>query len=738
MQKKLVMMIAALLVAFSACSATLDPYTVTWEAPGGGSSESMPLGNGAYGINLWVEPNGDICFYVSGGAAWSGNGRLLKLGRVRLHLEPGAGTPVRQSLDTATGVATVVFAEVGRETTVDVWVDAHYPVVRACVQSAAPVRVRAALESWRRERRELRKEELHSAYGLMGSGAPVWVEPDRYADGGPGAIVLYHRNETSIYENTLKHQDMASWIGEGKDPLLHRTFGIRLSGSGFTCEGKDVLVSEEGKRHLLSAHLHCTQTDTAEAWIGALEGVAQQDTKPYEESLAAHRRWWQEWRNRSWIHIENDEAGQVNQGYALQRYITACAGRGEFPIKFNGTLFTVDGEDHGARLDADYRRWGGPYWFQNTRLVYWPMLAAGDMEMMIPLFRMYRDMFPFAKARTRAYFNHDGAFFPETLYFWGAYANDNYGYAREGLSPGITENRYIRYYYDGALELVLLMLAYYHYTGDETFVREYMTPFADAVIRFYVEHYPKDEQGKLRIYPSQALETYQDCVNPMPVAAGLRSVLEGLCALPETVVDPALRGRWKTWLDAAPDLPIIKQGNRILLGAASEILEAPKNSENPELYAVFPYRRFGVGKPDLKLAVRTFKMRRVKGNVGWNQDDTQAALLGLADEAKRMLLDRVSRKHEGSRFPAFWGPNFDWIPDQDHGGNAMMALQQMLMQSDGMQVRLFPAWPREWNVSFKLHGPGGMIVEGCYRNGKLENLSVSPEEYRSRITVMLP
>jgi len=131
-------------------------------------------------------------------------------------------------------------------------------------------------------------------------------------------------------------------------------------------------------------------------------------------------------------------------------------------------------------------------------------------------------------------------------------------------------------------------------------------------------------------------------------------------------------------------------------------------------------------------------MRRVKGNVGWNQDDTQAALLGLANEAKRMLLDRVSRKHEGSRFPAFWGPNFDWIPDQDHGGNAMMALQQMLMQADGMQVRLFPAWPREWNVSFKLHGPGGMIVEGCYRNGTLENLSVSPEEYRSRITVMLP
>ncbi len=64
---------------------------------------------------------------------------------------------------------------------------------------------------------------------------------------------------------------------------------------------------------------------------------------------------------------KGNEGEIISQGYALQRFITACAGRGTYPIKFNGTLFTVDFEG-----DPDYRRWGPEYWLQNTRLMYWP------------------------------------------------------------------------------------------------------------------------------------------------------------------------------------------------------------------------------------------------------------------------------------------------------------------------------------------------------------------------------
>lgn len=45
----------------------------------------------------------------------------------------------------------------------------------------------------------------------------------------------------------------------------------------------------------------------------------------------------------------------------------------------------------------------------------------------------------------------------------------------------------------------------------------------------------------------------------------------------------------------------------------------------------------------------------------------------------------------GSRFPAFWGPNSDWIPDQDHGSVAAIALQRMLLQ-----IKLDAMTPGGW------------------------------------------
>src|SRR5207244_3690387 len=77
----------------------------------------------------------------------------------------------------------------------------------------------------------------------------------------------------------------------------------------------------------------------------------------------------------------------VSGGYTLQRFMDGCAGRGAYPIKFNGSIFNTGADGDGA----DYRTWGSPYWFQNSRLIYWPMLAAGDFEMMQPFFKMFRD-----------------------------------------------------------------------------------------------------------------------------------------------------------------------------------------------------------------------------------------------------------------------------------------------------------------------------------------------------------
>ena len=112
------------------------------------------------------------------------------------------------------------------------------------------------------------------------------------------------------------------------------------------------------------------------------------------------------------------------------------------------------------------------------------------------------------------------------------------------------------------------------------------------------------------------------------------------------------------------------------------------------------------------------------------------AYLGLNDQARDNLVARAKNKHKASRFPGFWGPNYDWIPDQTHGGVLMKTFQSMLMQTDGRTIYLLPAWPKEWNVQFKLHAPYRTIVAGRVDHGQVKDLRVTPEARRKDIVII--
>ena len=49
----------------------------------------------------------------------------------------------------------------------------------------------------------------------------------------------------------------------------------------------------------------------------------------------------------------------------------------------------------------------------------------------------------------------------------------------------------------------------------------------------------------------------------------------------------------------------------------------------------------------------------------------------------------------------------------------MIGLQEMLLQEapDG-GLLLFQAWPKEWNVRFRLHATDGRVVEAEMKDGK--------------------
>ncbi len=427
----------------------------------------------------------------------------------------------------------------------------------------------------------------------------------------------------------------------------------------------------------------------------------------------------------------HDKAAHVSQMYHLQRFVTACAGRGAYPIKFNGSLFTAPA---GEKDDPDYRRWGPGYWWQNTRLPYYSMCTSGDFDLMRPLWRMYAgEVLELSKYRTKLYCGHEGAFLPECIYFWGPIFSETYGWTTfEQRTDKLQESRYHKWEWVGGLELCWMMLDYYEHALDEQFLQQTAIPFSHEILTFFDQHYRTNGQGRLVMHPAQAVETWWDCTNPMPELAGCIAVTERLLSLPAEAVPAAERQFWQQLHGKLPPLPLHDvEGGKAL--APAETFNTKRNIENPELYAVFPFRLIALGRPNMDWGIEALEHRWDKGHRGWRQDDIFMAYLGLTEGACKGLIDRAGHRDPGERFAAFWGPNYDWTPDQCHGGVLMKTAQAMLLQTDGRKILLLPAWPKGWDVDFKLHAVYQTVVEGRYCDGKLQSLKVTPETRRTDV-----
>ena len=447
-----------------------------------------------------------------------------------------------------------------------------------------------------------------------------------------------------------------------------------------------------------------------------------------------------------------DECAAITTAYAAQRYLTACASRGRLPIRFNGTLFTIS-----HRGDPDYRRWGNGYWWQNTRLPYYPMFAAGDIDGTDALFDMYFGKLEFLKKRTKKYFGHDGAFFPECMQPWGDHFMGCYGPECEWKYRKDKHQYHPchKYAWVGQLELSLMAIMRWQHTRDDAWFKKNALPSIREYVRYFDGHFKLDAKGRYHMYPAQAIETWQDCTNPMTEVAGLTRITDLLLAMPDNVVSADDHAFFAKIRARLPELPTRTLENGGVVFAPAEIFKRHGNVETPELYCVFPFRLSSFEKPNAEIGRRTYTDGRFhKLYFGWAQDELNAAYLGMAEEAREHIVDRVfkntptlgrtiacneeniaERSYRPSeyRWPAYWGPNYNWRPDQDEGGVFQNTIQSMLLQYEGDKIFLLPAWPREWNCDFKLNAPGNTTVEGRVENGELKDLVVTPASRRGAV-----
>ncbi|NEU70299.1 hypothetical protein GK091_25715 [Spirosoma agri] len=756
-------------------SVSLAPYNVVWTTQSANSGESMPCGGGDIGLNVWVE-KGDLLLYVSRSGTFDENNALLKLGRLRLHLNPNPFTPgyrFRQELHLQEGYVRVTGQRGGQVVQIIIWVDVFRPVVHLDLTSHQPLIARLSYENWRTQDRLLAVNEGAATSYKTLPNLPIVQRRDQVAFMG-NVLHFYHRNQDStVFDYTVKQQGLTALKDSLWNPLHQLTFGGDLRGTAMIADGSTIgvyqntpftgwhLKSRRPTRSTqISLVLHQQQTPTLADWQRGLEHQRKQADQVAKTARSQSQAWWHQFWNRSYIVIQPDKADssaipwQIGRNYQLFRYMLGCNAYGSYPTKFNGGLFTYDPVWVKPELafSPDFRAWGGgTFTAQNQRLVYWPLLKSGDVDLMKPQFEFYRRTLPTAEQRSRFYWGHGGACFSEQLENFGLpqafeYLANQYVFKTQRpptYDKGVEFNNWLAYTWDTVLEFCLMILDAERFSGQD--IAPYL-PLIDSSVRFFDEHYQQaqrqrstkslDEQGHFVLYPGSAAETYKTTYNAITTVAGLRAVLSRLLALSDRYIPASKRSYYEAMLSRVPPIPTrIMQGHRTL--APAQAWERINNVEIPQLYPVFPYNLYGLGKPDFELALNTWQYdseaAKVKDYVGWKQDNIFCARLGLTNEAARLTEQKLG--NSARRFPAFWGPGFDWTPDHNWGGSGMIGLQEMLMQTDGRTIQLLPAWPRTWDVVFRLHAPYQTVVEGRVVNGKLEQLRVSPPE-RARDVVL--
>lgn len=719
---------------------------VVWTTLGEDENDSMPIGNGDLAANVWTEQNGDLVLLIAKSDAWTETGKLVKLGRLRIKLSPNPFTGpagFSQTLKLENGSIEIQ----NGENIIRVWIDANHPAMHIEGHLAVPATLQANLELWRTnvESSSAPSPQRGGLFEFGGHSLPIDFEPDTVLPPDADSLTWCHFNIVSIYPTIFQQEHLESLLPKYPDPYLHRCFGATITGPGLVASDDHTLKSSSPTKYVrLDLYALTEENTSTQTWQNDLNALVDKIHRTnLRKAWSQHQQWWDDFWNRSWIHVEgSSDAAQVSQGYVMQRYMMACSSRGPQPAKFNGGLFTV-GHDMPENEDSsnenhnpDFRAWGSSYWNQNNRLLYWPLIATGDEDLLQPWYQMYLNALPLAEDRTRLYYHHGGAAFVETMYYWGLPNLNDFGW--DNPSNQLV-SEWMRYHIQGTLEVIAQMLDTYDYTQDADFARNKLVPFAAAIVDYYDQHWPRDADGKIRMSPSQSLETYQrDAVNPTPDIAGLEDVLPRLLALPHKFTSEEQRDVWSNVLRDLPPIAMGKtshgklprtgtgdaDGTPIILPA--EKYGHTRNAENPQIYVAFPYRLYGVGKPGLDLARDTYAARLFPFVTCWGQDGTQAAVLGLTARAQSVAISEFTDYGE-QRFRWFWKTGSDWIPDLDDGGSGMITLQLMLMQCDGKRIMLLPAWPSDWTADFKLDAPYQTTVEGHVENGHISKLKVTPE-----------
>ena len=736
--------------------AVVSRADLIYQSPVEAPAEGQPIGNGVMGTLVWTTPsaihlqiNRNDVFAVNKnhGGNWDGQADYCG-GCAQVAVDVGggafeAGEPFQQRLSLYEAESTVVGAEVHVRCFVSAVSDVL--VLEVDDQRAEPRPVRVTVSMWRVP--EVKRGEHVARY--------------EFADLAEEVLVVQQFSEKGYH--------CASAVG------AQRVGGdAQIEASG---ERSRVIIApaKQGKR-LIVVSSAASWSRKEDVGTKAIELLRDASGCAYDVLRQEHVRWWFEFWSRTFVYLTSEDgvAEFMERVRNLHLYVMASTSRGALPPKWNGSLFTTQG---------DTRTWGSQFWVWTTEMLYLPMFAADAVHLTEPYFGMYVKQLPACEKASLQRWGVEGAFFPETTPFDGPVVLPD-DVAQEVLDVRLGRKRntelsdravalcqferhlatalcseeqgaigrysWISHIASSGSELAVQGWWRYRYTGDKEWLRRNAYPLLRGTAEFYYHLVKRSDDGRYHVCGTNQHEDFWGTKDGIWDLAAIRGTVPlAICAAELLGVDTELSARWQELLDHLAPYPMGSDPeSKALTGgvlandvwAAGHLgdVDGQHNPEDVWLTPVFPFedwtletRNPAVDKIVRRAVELAPRMLSILNGARCNTAIRTPIVWSRAGRGAKLPLIVASYYAAfaplASGLSLFEGPHACSV---EHLGCISVVLQEGLLQSVSPHpgepeiVSVFPAWPKTWEAAFRLLARGGFLVTSASNNGEVEFVEI--------------
>jgi hypothetical protein len=291
----------------------------------------------------------------------------------------------------------------------------------------------------------------------------------------------------------------------------------------------------------------------------------------------------------------------------------------------------------------------------------------------------------------------------------------------------------------------------YRYTGDTDWLRTHAYPLLRGTVEFYRNLARKDEEGRYHLYGTNVHEDFWGTNDGIMDLAAIRGTAPLAIRAAEILgVDAELRDRWQELLDHLAPYPLGSDPEaKALTGGvlADDVwaaghrgaVDGQHNPEDVWLNPVFPFEDWTLEtrRPDVdRIVQKTLDLAPRHASVlnGGTLNTAIRTPIAASRAGRGQDLPAILASYYAAFAPLpnglslFEGPNAQSV---EHLGLLTTTLQEGLLQSVSARpgepetLHVFPAWPKEWEASFRLLARGGFLVTAAARNGEVEFVEVA-------------